>query len=230
MRQIAVIILGVLSLLAVSVSAEIWQDDFERDGLGEDWTIFKRFNNAPESDWKIEDGVAKGHWPFWGCQLAVVEEYPSLNYTIQVDCRIDKMGAFTFACIGFRVSKPDFCPSFYGFGISSSHAGFVGDPGCDVTSVAGAAIPRIHKVEQWYTVRLVVKGNKFSGYVDDSKACRLADGRYKGGFVGLITGPNTDASFDNFMITDRVDDDAFTDFGVSPEDMLATTWAGLKTK
>jgi 3-keto-disaccharide hydrolase len=197
--------------------------------LGEAWSTFKIFNNGPEPDWKIEEGVLKGHWPFWGVQLTLIKEYPSLNYTIQVDCRIDEMGLLAFACIGFRVSKPDFCPSFYGFGISASQSGFIWDPGCNVTQVPGADIARRHKVGQWYTMKLVAKGSKFVGYVDDDKVFSLKDERYKGKFVGLITGPHTDVSFDNFMITDQVDDDAFADFDVSPEvRALTTMWAGLK--
>jgi hypothetical protein len=217
---------------AGSLSAEVWMDDFERDELGEDWITFKRFANDPVPDWKVDDGVLKGCWPFWGCQLIVIEEYPSLNYTIQVDCRIDKIwmeAQFASAQIAFRVSGPDFCPSFYGFGISSFIAGFSGDPGCNANTVK--AIPRIQDVGQWYTLRLVAQGDNFIGYVNDVEVCDLTDRSYKGEFVGLLTGANNDASFDNFTISDRVDDDAFSRFGVSLSDgALTTAWASLKAQ
>jgi hypothetical protein len=217
-------------LFALSASAEVWMDDFERDELGEDWITFRRFNNGRQPDWRIEEGVLKGHWPFWGCQLAVIEEYPSPNYTIQVDCRLDNMGAMAFGCIGFRVSKPDFCPAFYGFGISADLSGYIWDFGCGVNRVPGAAISKIFKVGQWYTVKLVAKGNKYLGYVDDKKMCKLTDEHNEGKYVGLITGPHTDVSFDNFMISDQIGDEAFS-FGVSPGDkVLTTTWASIRTR
>jgi hypothetical protein len=45
-----------------------------------------------------------------------------------------------------------------------------------------------------------------------------------------MMGSHTYASFDDFMISDQVDEDAFSKaFGVLPDDMvLATTWADLK--
>jgi hypothetical protein len=44
-------------------------------------------------------------------------------------------------------------------------------------------------------------------------------------------GYQVDVGFDDFMITNQVDDDALFDFDVSPEGItLTTTWANIKTQ
>ena len=63
--------------------------------------------------------------------------------------------------------------------------------------------------------------------MDDKLVCELSDNQYKGNFVGLWLGSNIDASFDDFMISDRTDDKAFD---VSPVSKLATAWGRVKQK
>jgi len=90
--------------------------------------------------------------------------------------------------------------------------------------------PQSYNTGQWYTLKLIVQGDRFLGYVNDRPVCKLEDRALKGKFVGLGMGSNISASFDDFMITDQVDEDAILNFDVSPEGMLTTTWAGLKAQ
>jgi hypothetical protein len=45
-----------------------------------------------------------------------------------------------------------------------------------------------------------------------------------------MLGSNINASFDDFMITERVDEQALTDFDVLPADKLAIAWGYVKQK
>jgi hypothetical protein len=161
-------------------------------------------------------------------------EYPSLDYTMQVDCRIDRVWQvpeLANAGLVFRSPEPakDNEQAVYGFGIAPFRTRFavVGQGGG--WHFEGASVIN-HNIGQWYKLKLVVSDNKFVGYVDDEPVCKIRNNQFRGRFVGLGMGSNIDASFDDFMITDQVDEDALLHFDVSPEGMLATTWAGLKAR
>ncbi len=227
------IVLCIFSLLAGSTSAEMWKDDFDGGELGEDWTSTSWCGHDPSPNWKIEDGILRGKWPHWNAQMLFLPEYPSLDYTIQVKCRIDKiwqMPSLAGAGFIFRSSDPEAnggcIGPFYEWGISSNRCGFMISAGMQIVGT----VPERYDFDQWYTLKLVVKGKRFLGYVNDEFVCKLSHDTYKGKFVGLMIGANIDASFDDFMITDQVDEDAFINFDVSPEGTMTTTWAGLKTQ
>jgi hypothetical protein len=234
-KQVIIIVSCVFLLFADLAVAEVWVDDFEGDTLDEKWIPIQwvPFANEPW-DWKVESGVLKGRWPNWNGQFLFLKEYPSLDYTMQVRCRIDRLlqlhqysgGGFVFRASGTGVEPGDRIEPFYSFGINDFIARFaVGGP-------LEFRIPTVgnYGLDQWHTLKLLVKNNDFLAYVDDEPVCELRDHRYDGKFVGLCMGCHTYASFDDFMITDQVDEDALSKaFGVSPDDMaLATTWADLK--
>ena len=83
------IILCILLLFTGQVFAAVWKDDFEREELDADWTSAPREGN--HTDWYIENGMLKGHWPLWNSQMLYVKGFNSIDYTIQVRCRIDKV-------------------------------------------------------------------------------------------------------------------------------------------
>ena len=66
--------------------------------------------------------------PFWNAQMLFLEEYQSMDYTIQVKCRIDKVSNDTelaSAGIVFRSFGPgENSLPLYGFGIGDSGAKF----------------------------------------------------------------------------------------------------------
>jgi len=236
MRQVIIIVSCVFLIFADLAVAEVWKDDFEGDALNEKWTPIQwvPFANEPW-DWKVEDGILKGRWPNWNCQFLFLEEYPSLDYAMQVRCRIDNLlqlhgfggGGFVFRVSGTGVEPGDRIEPFHGFAINNFCAGlrtFHG--GLEFNSTHSEQ----HDFGQWYTLKLLVKNNRFLGYVDDRPVCKMDDDRFKGKFVGLGISSHTYASFDDFMISDQVDEDALSEaFDVSPDDMvLATTWADLK--
>jgi hypothetical protein len=222
-------------LFTLSVSANIWKDDFEREELGKDWTPTTWCAGDAPFNWNIDKGIIKGCWPNWDAQMLFLTEYPSLDYTIQVKCRIDKVWmepGLAGAGFIFRSTGPEFIGGcigpFYGYFIGSPQCGFMicDGGGWQITG----AIPEKHNPDQWYTLKLVVKGDDFFTYVDDKPVCRLSDGRFRGKFVGLSIGSNIDASFDDFMISDRVDDQALIDFDVQAKDKLTTSWGYIKQK
>jgi hypothetical protein len=79
-----------------------------------------------------------------------------------------------------------------------------------------------HSDTEWYTLKLVVTGSNFRGYVNNELIFETQDDAFKGEFVGIGMGLFTDASFDDFVVTDE------TLASVSPQGALITTWAGLK--
>lgn len=238
MIQITIITLCITFLFAGLASAKMWQDDFEDGELGENWTpaVWVPQGIGPPN-WKVEDGILKGHWPNWSAQMLFLEEYPSLDYTIQVKCRIDRLwldpwsadAGFCFRSSGPGVGPNDNITFFYGFGIGVERAQFAVSHGGGGWHYAGTT-PENHTIGQWYTLKLVVKGHKFIGYVNDKPVCKIGDDKLKGKFVGLGMGANIDASFDDFMISDKVDDTAFDEMDVSPTGLASTKWASLKTR
>ena len=234
MRQAIVIVSCALLLFADLAVAEVWMDDFEGDTLNEKWTPMQWVPWANEPwDWKVEDGVLRGRWPNWNGQFLFLEEYPSPDYTMQVRCRIDNLlqlhgfggGGFIFRASGTGVEPGERIEPFYSFGINTFLARFF---------IGGGAFRSVtqgdYGFEQWHILKLLVMNDEFLAYVDDEPVCEMRDKRYKGEFVGLCMSSHTYASFDDFMITDQVDEDALSKaFGVSPGAMaLATTWADLK--
>ncbi len=235
MRLVVIAVSWVLLLFADLAMAGIWMDDFEREELGEDWVASTRRLDVwtPPPDWRIEEGLLRGYWPNWNYQMLYVNGYDSIDYTVQVRCRIDRvymMPEFAGAGIIFRSIGLINLPSSYGFAIHKEFARFAITHGLPITFLP--AIPEKHEIGRWYTLKLVAAGSNFLAYVDGELLCKLQDGKYKDEFVGLAIGSNIDASFDDFIISDQVDEEAFSKaFGVSPGDMvLATTWADLKVR
>ena len=234
--QITIITLCITFLFAGLASAKMWQDDFKDGELDKRWTPMAWMEGSP-TDWKVKDGILKGHWPNWYAQMLFLKEYPSLDYTIQMKGRIDRVFQISgYEGLGFifRSSGPGAGPwdkitPFYLFGITTSCAKFFIAHNGAVWHDAKIT-PENYIIGQWYTLKLVVKGNKFLGYVDDKLVCKLRDNQFKGKFVGLITGPQLDVSFDDFMISDKVDNTAFDEMGVSPKGMVSATWASLKSQ
>jgi hypothetical protein len=236
MRQVIIIVSCFSLLFANLAAAEVWVDDFEGDALNEKWTPIQWVPWANEPwDWKVEDGILKGRWPNWNAQFLFLKEYPSIDYTMQVRCRIDNLlqlhgyggAGFVFRASGTGVEPGERIEPFHGFSINNFCARFgTFHGGLEFNAMRSEQ----HDFGQWYTLKLLVKGNMFLGYVDDKFVCKMEDNRFKGNFVGLGISSHTYASFDDFMISDQVDEDAFSKyFNVSPDAMaLATTWADLK--
>lgn len=232
-KQITVAILCISLFTVSSISAAVWKDDFEGAEIDENWTPATWRVNAP-TNWKVEDGVLKASWPLMGsCEMLLLEEYPSLDYTIQVKGRIDRVrqaSSYAGPGIVFRSSGPagNTVTPFYSFGLIGFRTlFFIGHN--DMNWRDADVTPGNYDIDQWYTLKVIVSGKDFLGYVDDKLVCELSDRLFKGKFVGLCTGDVVDVSFDDFMITDQVDEDAFLNLHVSPEGTMATTWARLKT-
>ena len=185
--------------------------------------------------WKVEYGILKGSWPRFGYnEMLFMEESPLLDYTIQVKGRIDgvwQASSYAGSGIVFRSSGPagNKVTPFYAFALVGFRTFFFMGKN-DANWRDADVTPGRYNIDQWYTLKVIVSGKDFLGYVDDKLVCELNDHQFKGKFVGLCTGDQVDISFDDFMITDSVDDSAFADFDVSPEGTMTTTWAGLKTQ
>jgi hypothetical protein len=112
MKQVIIIVSCFFLLFANLAVAEVWMDDFEGNVLNEKWIPIQWVPWADEPwDWKVEDGILKGRWPNWNGQFLFLKDYPSLDYTMQVKCRIDNLlqlhgyggGGFIFRASGTGV-------------------------------------------------------------------------------------------------------------------------------
>lgn len=209
MKRIIVAFLCVFCFSGLAF-AEVWKDDFEAGEISKNWAqVSMNISNLP--DWKIESGVLKGNWPFWNAQMLFLKEYPSLNYTIRVKCRIDKVwqapelasAGIMFRAYGTDKESKDI-HQFYGFGIGDSSARFGFIYGTGNWHILETN-PRKHDIGKWYELKVVVKDYGVSCYVDDELICKLHGAHFEGKFVGLTMGSNISASFDDFMITDQAD-------------------------
>ncbi|HXQ39069.1 MAG TPA: family 16 glycoside hydrolase, partial [Anaerolineales bacterium] len=63
-----------------------------------------------------------------------------------------------------------------------------------------ATAPYILDKNVWYEVRIDIKGNEFTVYIDDKKALTATDDRIKSGNIGFGTLPNTVAQFDDIRV------------------------------
>jgi len=124
LRGFVIVGLIMFSVSVLSASAEMWKDSFDGGELKEEWKPGVSVAGNPPSNWKVEDGVLKGHWANFGQQLLLME-YPSSDYTIQVRCRLDEANnPEGGAGIVFRSYGPGHDPAgwqgtseFYGFQI-----------------------------------------------------------------------------------------------------------------
>jgi hypothetical protein len=241
LRGFVVISLLVFSVSVLSASADMWMDDFSGDKLDERWKPTISIDNAkPPADWEVENGILKGHWPYQGLQLLLIE-YPYQNYAVQVKCRIDKQRSVENA-VGFIFHSygPDHKPTAWrgaselsSFGLGTASGGRSGwiRVGSDWWDTPFEVVGKGYTEGEWYTVKLLVNGADFEGYIDDELIVKEHDDKFNGSFVGLLIAHNTDASFDNFMVGDQEDFEMLDQgnvTGVSPEGMLITTWSGLK--
>lgn len=233
LRGFVIVGLIMFSVSVLSASAEMWKDSFDGDELKEEWKpVVSVFGANPPTNWKIENGVLTGRWTTWGQQHLLIE-YPSLDYTVQVKCRIDKINTINVdntAGLIVRSAGPDRINpgqgvvDFYNYGLTPS----AGNNGismiyiwADSWDYPGRAQKEL-KIGEWYTLKMVAKGDNLKGYIDNELAFEVNDGRTKGYFVGVYTALYVNASFDDFVVTDE------TLASVSPQGTLMTTWAGLK--
>ncbi len=239
LKRFAIVSLIMLSVSILSASAEVWEDSFDGDGISERWTTaVSRSGGVLPTDWQVEGGVLKGHWTTWGQQHLIIE-YPPQEYTIQVRCRFDNIiqsnngneAGIVFHSLGPNGPVHGWgSVDFYGFAIGPTpgpgYAAFfrfgAGWYDAPVSSVAEEPI----SVGEWYTLRLVVEGNRFRGYVNEELVIDAQDDGFRGDYVGLYMGLYVDASFDDFMIMDQ----AGVVSAVSAEGKLSTAWGHMKTE
>ncbi len=251
LRKSAIVSLIMFSLAILSASAETWKDGFDNAELDERWKPAVSFDggNKPPADWKIDNGVLKGHWAY-SHHMLLLMEYPSPDYTIQVKCRIDRaMGEVSWAGIVFHSYGPDNAPTGWRgtselsmFTINHDGIASVLRLGPDWYDWVFTSIPVDYKVGEWCTLKLVVVGANYRAYVNDELAHVGYDGKFKGGFVGLNAGHRVDVSFDDFTITDRVDDPTLStaekdEPGTKPiskavdaRGKLSVTWGRMKSE
>ena len=237
LKRFAIVGLIMFSISVISASAEMWTDSFDGDTINEKWvTAVSKTGARPSADWKVENGVLTGRWPTWGQQHLLIE-YLSPDYTVQVRCRINEVtqtsndngGGIIFRSSGpGRTNPSQGAIDFYGFGIgpNPSPGGaaiwYVGNDSWG--SIADSGLKAPVDIDVWYTLKLVVNGNSFQGYVDDELVCDTQDGRFSGGYVGPYMSLYMDTSFDDFMITDQTD----VLSAVSAEGKLPIAWGQMK--
>ena len=244
LKRFAIASLIMLSISVISASAEMWKDSFDGNTINDKWVaaVNRAGNPRPPANWEVENGVLTGRWPTWGSQHLLVE-YPYPEYTAQVRCRINEVIqqssdnglGIIFRSYGLGRIMPDRgVVTFYGFGIgptpSPGRAGIwysgalAGQRGVLAASAASFPI----NVGQWYTMKLVVEGNRFRGYVDDELVCDAQDDKYSGSYVGPYMSLYVDTSFDDFVVTDQIGD--LSASAVDANGKLSVTWGGMKAR
>ena len=239
LKRFVIASLIMFSIPILSASAEIWEDHFDGNTINEKWVAaVSKTGSLPPADWKVENGLLTGHWPTWGNQQLLIE-YPSPEYTVQVRCRINEImqeSSDNGVGIVFCSSGPDRTNlsqgaiDFYGFGLgpNPSPGGaaiwYVGDG--QWGGIASSELEAPVNIGEWYTLKLVVNGNSFQGYVDDKFVCDVQDDMFSGSYVGPYMSLYVDASFDDFMIIDQAD----VLSAVSAAGKLSATWGHMKTE
>ena len=240
LKRFAIVSLIIFSISVISASAEMWKDSFDGDTINEQWvTAVSKAGARPSADWKVENGVLTGRWPTFGQQHLLIE-YPSPEYTVQVRCRINEIvqqsndngvGIIFHSSGPGRTNASQGAIDFYGFGIGPTPGPggaaiwYVGNGNWGSITDSGLESPV--DISVWYTLKLVVKGNSFQGYVDDKLVCDAQDDRFTGNYVGPYMSLYMDASFDEFVVTDQVDD--LSASAVDAHEKLSATWGHIKT-
>jgi hypothetical protein len=245
LKRFAIVSLIMFSISVISASAEMWKDSFDGNTINDKWATAVSWAGSPQpqANWEVENGVLTGRWPTWGSQQ-LLTEYPSQEYTVQVRCRINEViqrSNDNGVGIIFRSSGPGRTMlnlgaiDLYGFGIGptpspggaaiwyiGAGAGQWGD-----LVVSPPANPPIN-VGEWYTMKLVIEGNRFRGYLDDELICDAQDDRFSGSYVGPYMSLYIDASFDDFVVTDQIND--LSASAVDANGKLSATWGHMKTE
>ena len=250
LRKSATVSLIMFSLVILSASADTWKDGFDNAELDERWEAAISYDETPKpsADWKVDNGVLRGHWPYRHHMLLLME-YPSPDYTIQVKCRIDRVMGGSCAGIVFHSYGPDNAPTRWRgtselsmFSIYHNGAAILLRIGPDWYDWVMPSPLVDYKVGEWCMLKLVVEGANYRAYVNDELAHVGYDGKFKGGFVGLDAGHMVDVSFDDFMITDRVDDPTLStaekdepgakpiSTAVDARGKLSVTWGRVKSE
>jgi len=218
----------------------MWKDSFDGNTINGQWvTAVSKSGGLPPANFEVENGVLTGRWPTFGQQQLLVE-YPSPEYTVQVRCRINEIiqrsndngvGIIFHSSGPGRTNASQGAIDFYGFAIGPTPSpggaaiSYVGAGQWGGLAVSAAKSPI--NVGEWYTLKLVVEGNSFQGYMDDELVCDAQDDRFTGNYVGPYMSLYMDASFDEFVITDQVD--ALSASSVNAHEKLSATWGQMKT-
>jgi len=241
LKRLAIASLIMLSISVASASAEMWKDSFDGNTINEKWvTAVAKTGDRPATNWKVENGILTGRWPTWGGQQLLIE-YPSPKYTVQVKFRINEviqqsidngLGIIFRSYGPNRTNASQGAIDLYGFGVGPTPSPgrtaiwYIGDGNWGNLEAATAISPI--NVGEWYTLKLAVEGNRFRGYVDDELVCDAQDDRFSGNYVGPYVSLYMDASFDEFVITDQVDD--LSASAVDAHGKLSATWGHMKTE
>jgi hypothetical protein len=241
LKRFAIVSLIMFSISVISASAEMWKDSFDGNTINDKWGAAVSWSGQPQptANWEVESGVLTGRWPTYGQQQLLVE-YPSPEYAVQVRCRINEIiqrsndngvGIIFHSSGPGRTIVNQGAIDFYGFAIGTTPS-----PGAAAISYVGAgqwgglavsAAKSPINVGEWYTLKLVVEGNRFRGYVDDELVCDAQDDRFTGNYVGPYMSLYIDTSFDEFVVTDQMDD--LSPSAVDANGKLSATWGHMKT-
>jgi hypothetical protein len=251
LRYFAIVGLIMFSLSTLSASADTWEDRFESAELDERWEAAISYDEAPKppADWKVDNGVLKGHWSYQGQQMLLMKQ-ASRAYTIQVKCRIDEaLSKETSPWVGiaFHSSKGPYPFQFCAFAVDHGGRAFWKRVGSDWSDWAESLIQADYKPGEWFTLELKLSvQQEFLVYLNDQCVLMGYDPLFSGSFVGLAAGECANVSFDDFTVTDQVSgferlaalstarkkeyDTALVPASVKPGGKLSVTWGRMKAE
>jgi len=217
MRPLAILLSAAVCLGAATVWGQSW--DFESAAQLNQW-------KAPNGKWAIEGGVLKVTSED-AAQRIIAGDPSWTDYTVETRMRIDKGN---WAGVVFR-AKSDF--EFYVAYLNVpdnkselwKHQAGALDKRAAINSNNPAKDVKIAN-GQWFDLKVDVKGDTFTFFIDGKQQWQLKDGDYKAGAVGVFSW-QTLASWESVKVTGP---GISPPTAVDPKGKLASTWAGLKAR
>ncbi len=222
-RQITIVGLIICCMAVLHAFAGTWRDDFE-DGDLDDWL-------GVTKDWTVEDGECSGEFfnaPPDMAEIIITGDVGWRNYTVR--CKIKFMGEpppSGSAGLTFRDSNMAW--GRYSFGINADEDTAVGNKSVEPNVTQPSEVPLDFTLSEdtWYELEIIVEGDHFEFYIDGEPAGEFDDKSLSSGNVGLFV-RNTQAHFDDVVITGPEIPDGGPGFAITSQSKLATVWGSVK--
>jgi hypothetical protein len=201
---------------------KVW--DFENAAQANDWEVVN-------GTWKINDGLYQETSKAESAMHSMVGEEDWDNYTLEAKIRVDE---HRYAGMAFRaISEFEYYVFYVELNpqpndlcfFKHKQGGFAerDRPNPNKTSIVAR---NDLKHGEWFTMKIVVEGNKFTCFLNDKETCVGNDNlgnEYKKGKVGVWAW-QTKASFDDFTVSGP----QIKGMAVDSRNKLAIKWGKLK--
>lgn len=202
-----------LTALSTRSNALLW--DFNNKAQEEDWTVIEDTCEIDKDAYKISNPAAEA--------LAIAGESNWTDYTIACKACLTQPGGFNNISIAFRAS--DDGTSEYLFMLEGGRQQAEWWKKVAGTYTEIKVDPLKIDTKDWFSFKVVVKGNTFEGYYEDELISTIEDKNLKKGKVGARV----------YGCTAHIDDFDVNGPGIPSEPVeaagkLAATWGEIKSR